>query len=521
MTISDFNFLKDVPLSDAKNAPRMEFGHGEISNTLVKMVTNCPAPFTIGLFAKWGTGKSSLANSVKAPLLAVNIPTVIFDVWKHEGDALRRTFLKEMDRQLKESGKVVFDLDFKLSERIDNKVGQTSEGKFTFNKEKFGQIWKPLVSIIFLLGISKLLTLHYHHFDSYLKWIYGIFGLSTFSSIIFLLMQQSVKFISTETVTFSADRYEDPYQFEQEFSEILQALKHRRILIVFDNLDRVTENRVEEVLTTIKTFLEPLDAKDIHKEVIFLIPCDAKAIKKHLANVYGATDAEDFDSDEFLRKVFNTILWIPDFFPAELESFAASKLRETKVASFDDDNLAWLLTKAFRDNPRQIIQFVNILLSSYLLMKEREGEGKDFPKDFLDGNVPQLAKFLLLEQLFSKDMDGLREAKVINLDAYIGQMLSPLLATEVVRPRTNFVDFVRETTNIPIVDLQIFFTLRRAVSEKIFPGFATFIQYLEDGKSAEADDYFKEVLSKPNSTFRSDFGAAVKHIFELRPTQFP
>jgi adenylylsulfate kinase-like enzyme len=55
---------------------------------------------TIGLFGGWGTGKSSIVENLKTNLLSEKTPVVIFDVWKHDGDALRRTFLKNMDIQL-------------------------------------------------------------------------------------------------------------------------------------------------------------------------------------------------------------------------------------------------------------------------------------------------------------------------------------------------------------------------------------------------------------------------------------
>jgi hypothetical protein len=70
-----------------------------------------------------------------------------------------------------------------------------------------------------------------------------------------------------------------------------------------------------------------------------------------------------FDPDEFLRKFFNTIIWIPDFIPSELEAFARARLKETGVPLLDNDYVAWIITKAFRNNPRQIIQFTNILLT--------------------------------------------------------------------------------------------------------------------------------------------------------------
>ena len=65
MSNDDFNFLSERPLKTSKELSDSEFGHEEIATTLVKIVKKCPAPFTIGLFAKWGSGKSTVAFSLK------------------------------------------------------------------------------------------------------------------------------------------------------------------------------------------------------------------------------------------------------------------------------------------------------------------------------------------------------------------------------------------------------------------------------------------------------------------------
>ena len=67
-------------------------------------------------------------------------------------------------------------------------------------------------------------------------------------------MQSAVHFFSTETVTYGVDKLQDPHQFETEFARILGGLKNPRLLVIFDNLDRVAHDKALEVLSTIKTF---------------------------------------------------------------------------------------------------------------------------------------------------------------------------------------------------------------------------------------------------------------------------
>lgn len=509
MEAPKFNFLKEKPLDTIEEISNSKFGHEEIALTLANISEQCPTPFTIGLFAKWGSGKSTIANSLKKKLLPKNIPVILFDIWKHEGDALRRTFLKEMVKQLKskEYGSPFFANNFELNDRLERSVSTSSDTKLKVNYEKLKQFIFNLTWPVAILLICSLVLHHYGLFVpifNYLKPLLLAFaGVTGSTAFIIWLLKQSVYFFSSETTSYGVDKFEDPHEFEEEFAAILKNLKNPRIVIVFDNLDRVTHDKVAEVLSTIKTFLEPADMVDDAKEVVFLVPCDALAIKHHLESLYDSTEKFTFDSDEFLRKFFSTIVWIPDFIPVELESLAKDSLQDTKVSILDDNNVAWLITKAFRENPRQIIQFVNILLANYLLVAERQGEKKDFPEDFLKENVSQLTKYLILNQLFPDEMEVLRKKKILNLKDVEKDDLSTSKKEE-------FLKFIDETKSIQIDNLGIFFTLRRSKQEKQFPGFGSFITLLEDRKTEDAHEYIDSLGDLSDPTLINNFSQAIK-----------
>ena len=513
MSTTKFKFLEERPLQSAEEFSNSKFGHGEIADTLAKIVKACPAPFTVGLFAKWGSGKSTVANSLKEKLPKENIPVIIFDVWKHEGDALRRTFLKEAERQLKEFGDKFFDKNFILDERIERKVSTDSETGFKFREGMLIQLAWPIIIGIALIGVLPYIADKLGYVDFLQYFFPSLFGSITAGGLLLWLVKQSLKLFTTEKVSFSVDKFSDPHQFEKEFGRILCALKNPRILIIFDNLDRVMHDKVAEVLSTIKTFLEPQDIENKNREVVFLVPCDANAIKQHLSSVYNPADKVSgkhaFDPDEFLRKFFNTIVWIPDFIIGELESFASSKLRETEVLLLDNYFVAWIIVKAFRNNPRQIIQFTNILLANYLLVEEREGEGenKDFPTGFLKENIPQLTKYLVLNQLFPSEMDILRERKIFNLNDVEKASLGTKTEKE-------FVNFVEQTKNIQIANLLTFFTLRRSEQEKKFPGFESFVALLEDRAVEDATKYFDQLGDLSQSNIAADFSQVIKETLE-------
>ncbi len=504
----EFKFLEERPLEKSEEFSNAKFGHEEISSTLCKVISKCPTPFTIGLFGRWGSGKSTIANSIREKLLPNKIAVVLFDVWKHEGDALRRTFLKESVRQLKTLGEDYFDQSFQIDERLEQSVSRSSEGRVIVNKEKVKQLLKLGGSVLLLLIFFGGVAIYFSLGNEYwllLRTVGGIIaGITGGVALGTWLMQSAVHFFSTETVTYGVDKLQDPHQFETEFARILGGLKNPRLLVIFDNLDRVAHDKALEVLSTIKTFLEPKDIEDKKKEVVFLVPCDARAIKSHVANVYKSNGEETpFSPDEFLRKFFNSIIWIPDFIPSELESFARASLQNTKVSDLEDDRVAWIITKAFRENPRQIVQFTNILLANYLLVKEREGKG-DFPDGFAKANIAQLTKYLILSELFPEEMEALRDMKVLDLeDVKEGELTT--------KNKKGFIKFLGETQqDIPIKNLKIFFTLRRSEQEKKLPGIESFISLLEDKKVDEARKYFDKLGDFSSPQTQDDLSQVIK-----------
>lgn len=391
----EMRFLSDRPL-DADKEQEMRFGHPGIVDTLQNIVSTCPTPFTIGLFGKWGTGKTTIVNALKRKLHASEIATIIIDAWKHEGDALRRTFLQDTINQLqeKQGEKQYLNADVKLSENLRVPISRTFHSKITSHSI----IWPLIIVITAFIVVGILIYLFSpNNLGTYISTVLGG-GLVV--GILLWLLQQSV---TTETVTKVTDRFQDPQEFESEFKEIIGEVAAEKLLIIIDNLDRVSCDKAIELLSTIKTFLE-------QKKCVFLIACDAEAIKRHLESSYAlnsenSVGVSTFDGDEYLRKFFNSYLVIPEFIDTELYSYTEKLLDESNLHAPDRPDVAYVITKAFRDNPRQIKQFINTLISHLLLAEQRE-MSKELNKDTVTTNVAYLAKDLIIRLQFSKYYDS-------------------------------------------------------------------------------------------------------------------
>ncbi len=309
----DFQFITEKP----KNKELL-FGHKQIVKTLEKLVINSPESFTIGLYGDWGSGKSSIAETLQRDLKKLNIPLIIFDVWKHEGDALRRTFLIDFDKKLSgdKFGKEYYKQGFELEKNIDSQVkGSISDG--------YKLQWKKLLNHISLIVLFFAIIIFS---ITGLFWLVGkIFNFNSepssnvleittlfiggISVPIFYWFKYFNSFIKEKKEEFVKEKFQDPIEFENSFHNILNNLTEKvdKIVVVFDNLDRVSGMKAVEIISTIKTFLEPVDKNIEKKDVVFIIPCDAVAIKKHLESVFEIKDK--LYADEFLRKFFNTIIF--------------------------------------------------------------------------------------------------------------------------------------------------------------------------------------------------------------------
>ena len=481
--IKKIKFFSDQPIAADKEQD-IRFGHLDIADNLKKIILNCPSPFTIGLFGKWGSGKTTILNALRKKLQdnnKDNIAVVNFDVWKYAGDSLRRTFLKEIVKQLQKTSHL--PKNYKLNERLEKSIQKIIENR------KFVCNWKLLLCLIgFILAISLFLYTKYpQNFGTYLSILFG--SVTTISALFVWMIQQA---ITHEKLVVSSERLQDPYEFEEEFNKITKEISSKNLLIIIDNLDRCIHNKAVELLSTIKTFL----AKDTevyeNNKCIFLIACDDEAIKAHLKSVYpknqndGSVE-DSFSADEFLRKFFNVSLRIPDFIDTELQLYTEDLLKEIDIPQFDSPDISYVITNAFRENPRQIKQFINILITNFYLAQGRE-ENKEpliIPKGTITDNVAFLAKFLIIHQKFPKEYQQIRESHLnINEIENIED--------------EKYKDFLRATKTITVNDIRPFMYLKQSEEERAIPGVKELELGLIDNKCEAVKEKINTIKTNPN-----------------------
>jgi len=90
----DLKIIKDLPLFEyGYDKKEDSFNHKVYADSIIKIIKSNKAPLSIGLFGPWGSGKSSILNTIKKEIENENYIYIYFNAWKYGGDSFRRQFL--------------------------------------------------------------------------------------------------------------------------------------------------------------------------------------------------------------------------------------------------------------------------------------------------------------------------------------------------------------------------------------------------------------------------------------------
>jgi hypothetical protein len=422
--------------------------------TLTEIIKTYNTPFTIGLLGGWGSGKSSIVKTLQEKFNnnpEEKIKVFIYDAWKYSKDSFRRTFILEL--------KKFFNLD-------------TTEEFESFYKEKHEEVsarmglikgwwwYVALASVPLAFNLIPLLSKKAIDLTTFL--------ITVFLSVLTIFV---TKTFTQYKISITAPKTFAPEQFEEIFKEIIEKAIHKKsfgkwikgifgpnnkdiekVVIVIDNIDRCHKEIAIELLLTIKNFLEI-------ENVIFVIPVDEEGLKNYL-------NLANQDANEFLRKLFNITIRIKRFTEDDLFDFC-KKLNKKHKLNLQDTVLS-IIAQEFAKNPRRIIQFLNNLQSEIILAKMAEERKLVKPRGVITGNVPMLAKLLIIKEewptlytlidadpnLLSRINSAFREKQI---EKKGGEY--KLISEEITLSTEQYRFFLR-TSTISVVQLEPFFVNR-------------------------------------------------------------
>jgi len=340
---------------------------GIYADTLTEVIEAAPADscFTIGLFGEWGSGKSSIIKTVQDKYAQANkgkTKFILYDAWKYSNDSFRRMFLLKVKEELN------FEEQDTFASFYTNKTSDvTIKRKFDFRYIFFS-------AIILLAGLFAIWK-----FSGKVDTQVTIAVIISAFSLIITWLGRS---FNDHKVTVAQPLFFAAEQFEECFDEMVSTALAKislvgrlfkwikgeqyvggldRIVFVIDNIDRCPKEVAFELVTNIKNFLGK------QKNIIFIIPVDDLALKKHIMR---GGQAEAKEAEEFLRKFFNVTLRIKPFKSYDLFDLAKS-LNQQNAFGFNADTLD-IISKEYASNPRRIIQFFNNLASELHVFSKKD-----------------------------------------------------------------------------------------------------------------------------------------------------
>lgn len=382
-------------------------------------------PVTIGVFGDWGSGKSSILQIVKNEFDKdenSDSLCIYFNGWTFEGyDDAKAALLNAILKELEDSKR--------LSAEVKDQV-----------KEKAQKLWKsinwmrgagllmknialPAISAYFTGGVSlvpfamqKLTEFGISDKQKLIEKLQSDEGQDFFKSL-----QQESK-VEEDKTNVVAD-------FRKDFDNLLKATKFKKLVVIIDDLDRCTPDRIIDNLEAIKLFLNV-------ENTAFIVGADPRIVKHAIEFRYKqkGTISDNDDADivkDYLEKLIQIPYNLPKLSDSEVETYISllickrelNKEQFQKVldyftnfrkrdrysvcgfANLKDSideavrdkilhslatipSLVPIITQTLSGNPRQIKRFLNTLT-----LRQRLAEVANISKF----NIAILAKLMVLE----------------------------------------------------------------------------------------------------------------------------
>jgi hypothetical protein len=305
-------------------------------------------PVTIGVFGDWGSGKSSILQIINKHFEDdPDTLCIYFNGWTFEGyddakAALLNSILKELEDNKKLSAEVVSTVKEKAKKLWKSIDWMRGAGMVLKN------IALPAVSAYFTGGISlapyaikKISELGIDSPEKLIEKLQSADGKEFFESI----RKEEEKEEKTNLIS----------EFRKDFSELLEATKFKKLVVIIDDLDRCAPDRIIENLEAVKLFLNV-------SKTAFIIGADPRIVRHAIEHRYKTDSIENADDSnsrnkrivsDYLEKLIQVPYILPKLSDSEVETYMT--LLFCKKVLGDDFNKVHNAFCSYRDTNRYAV----------------------------------------------------------------------------------------------------------------------------------------------------------------------
>jgi len=362
------SWLTDLPL-DLRQADA--FGVVGLVDRLADLIEDGDPPFTISLSGSWGVGKSTVTEELRTRLREKGIAGVVVDAWTEDVEHLRRTLAVQVGAKLSDKPDDLASQAAKLDEGIRTTENRPLAPKLNLvSGNPFKGIRKISGPSAVLLGIDLLLFVLTICSAIWFPAATSILAALLSAILIFTLFQSGL-LLHIVTTSQSVAPASESIQMAESFKNAVTGgvLKgHNKVLVVVDNLDRLSGDDALKALAQIRALVEIPESR-----AVFLIPIDREALERHIRpridpNASDNPDESPHDVSEgegaaadYLEKFFNLDLHLTRPDVLDLRRWALQEAR-TILPSDDEDDLATavqVVCSAAGGSPRSVKRILN------------------------------------------------------------------------------------------------------------------------------------------------------------------
>ncbi len=425
------NTPKGIDLFEGKSQERLAKA---IATHITETDTNDVSVFSrlIGLEGKWGSGKSNVIKILEENLEG-SYTFFPFDAWGNQEDLQRRSILELLTKHLITKGKLsgktkmrvmkpegegkVDEIDCTWDEKLESLLSRKSYTRdITVPAVNNSTKWFVLALLAMGLVIAYLAVN-----KTGIWWVDILIALSplivftlgmlfTGSSWPKMFAMYNTEGRSDTTSYVISEQEPSVHEFKEWMAEISKSLpKDEKLVIVFDNMDRLPSDKVRQFWSLIQTFF----ADDGYPNIWCIIPYD----ERHLAEVFvGNEEEKTVLLKGFLGKTFPVVYRVPEPIVTDYKNIFDKLYRDAFGATVGDEDIE-TISRCYRHihpepNVRDIIAFVN----NNVLLTKQWGEAIST----IGKAVYTLKSEEMLRNPFATAYDkGVAEKKKATTDEYI------------------------------------------------------------------------------------------------------
>jgi len=318
-------------------------------------------PLTLGIFGRWGTGKTTLMRMLEKELKSADIATVWFNAWQYGNEdelwaAFLQSILNKMQADLGLLRKLSFKLDL-LLKRIEwrNAPGVIVE-----------YLFRVVVVLIPLLVIDPVSQEIQPAARPLLQAGGSVVAAGLAVWIVIRPLVNAVR--ENVSIDLSALRQMSNYRehiafldrFREHFADVVQSLPQagdKRLAVFIDDLDRCAPERTLQVLDAIKVFV------DI-RGCVYILGLDVDVVRKAIATKY---EGDPVAQREYLGKIIQLPFQLPPLTREEMQEFLQQLALELPDTRCHEVFVTGLVV-----NPREVKRTINIFSLLWNLAAKRE-----------------------------------------------------------------------------------------------------------------------------------------------------